>query len=68
MPYTITKEFAFSASHQLEGLPPEHQCARLHGHNYKVVVVLESDNLNGVGFVRDYGELKQVKEYIDTDP
>lgn len=26
----------FDASHRLEGLPAEHQCARLHGHSYRI--------------------------------
>jgi 6-pyruvoyltetrahydropterin/6-carboxytetrahydropterin synthase len=65
MMYTITKRFDFSASHQLEGLPADHQCARLHGHNYIVEVELQSDTLNDAEFVVDYGELKPLKEYID---
>ena len=65
--YRITKEFLFSASHQLGHLPIDHQCARLHGHNYIVVVELASDQLNSDGFVRDYGELKAFKTYIDEN-
>ena len=57
MTYRITKEFHFSASHQLKGLPETHQCARLHGHNYIVKVELSSTTLNDHGFVRDYNEL-----------
>ena len=63
--YRITKEFAFSASHQLTGLPDDHQCARLHGHNYIVVVELSGPDLNQYGFLRDYHELKPLKTYID---
>lgn len=63
--YTITKEFEFSASHWLEGLPEGHSCGRLHGHNYKVTVELQTGELNHVGFVRDYGDLRAVKELID---
>ena len=59
--YRITKEFHFSASHQLSHLPDNHQCARLHGHNYIVIVELASKTLNAEGFVRDYGELKALK-------
>jgi 6-pyruvoyltetrahydropterin/6-carboxytetrahydropterin synthase len=65
--YRITKEFHFSASHQLFGLPDDHQCARLHGHNYIVVVELVSDTLNQHGFVRDYLELAPLKGYIDDE-
>ncbi|PRD44787.1 6-carboxytetrahydropterin synthase QueD [Phyllobacterium phragmitis] len=63
--FRITKEFHFSASHQLSHLPLEHQCARLHGHNYIVVVELSSQTLNEDGFVRDYHDLKPLKDYID---
>lgn len=63
--YRITKEFHFSASHQLTGLPAGHQCARLHGHNYIVEIELSARTLNGDGFVRDYHELAPLKHYID---
>lgn len=63
--YRISKEFHFSASHVLDHLPEGHPCARLHGHNYTVVVELASPGLNGDGFVRDYHELKPLKDLID---
>lgn len=63
--YRITKEFHFSASHQLFGLPEDHQCARLHGHNYIAVIELASETLNAHGFVRDYLDLAPLKGYID---
>lgn len=64
--YTISKEFHFSASHILDGLPNGHPCGRLHGHNYRIIIALQSDALNDVGFVRDFGELKAFKSFIDT--
>lgn len=63
--YAVSKEFAFSASHQLTGLHPDHQCARLHGHNIVVRVTLEAETLDAVGFVLDYGEMAPLKEWID---
>lgn len=63
--YTITKQYAFSASHRLDHLPEGHPCERLHGHNYVVELVLESTDLNADGFVRDYGELAPFKHFID---
>lgn len=64
--YTITKEFHFSAAHRLYGLPEGHQCGREHGHNFIVEVELQSDELNDVGFIVDYGDLAPLKRYIDT--
>ncbi|MFT4224547.1 6-carboxytetrahydropterin synthase QueD [Dysgonomonas sp.] len=65
--YKISKQFSFSASHILEGLPQEHPCSRLHGHNYVVTVHLKAEHLNEVGFVKDYRELDNVKKYIDEE-
>ena len=66
MAYTISKEFEFAASHQLRGLPDEHQCARLHGHNYRVRVEL-TGHLDPTGFVLDYGALAPFKRWIDAN-
>lgn len=65
--FTISKEFHFCASHQLNGLHSDHQCARLHGHNYILVAVLEKPTLNEVGFVRDYGDLVEIKDFVDLN-
>ncbi len=63
--YRITKQFHFSASHQLKGLAEGHPCARLHGHNYIVEIELQAAELNSDGFVRDYHDLADLKTYID---
>jgi 6-pyruvoyltetrahydropterin/6-carboxytetrahydropterin synthase len=62
--YRISKQFQFSASHILEGLPDEHPCSRLHGHNYSVELVLESETLSDVGFIVDYNELKEFDDLL----
>lgn len=65
MSWQISKEWHFSASHQLKGLPDDHQCARLHGHNYILTVRLRSNTLQEPGFVMDYGEMTWAKEWVD---
>jgi len=65
--YQIAKEFHFSASHIIEGLPDGHKCGRLHGHNYKVVLYLASEKLNEIGFVIDFGDLKPFKDFINEE-
>jgi 6-pyruvoyltetrahydropterin/6-carboxytetrahydropterin synthase len=62
--YRISKTFSFDAAHRLDGLPMGHKCGRLHGHTYEVELFLESPKLDSVGFVRDYGELSQFKEWL----
>jgi 6-pyruvoyltetrahydropterin/6-carboxytetrahydropterin synthase len=64
--YTIAKRFSFSASHKIDGLPAEHPCSRLHGHNYEVEVILQSSILDATGFVCDFRELSALRDFIDT--
>lgn len=64
--YTITKEFHFSAAHQLHGLPDDHPCSRLHGHNYVLKVYMQSEVVNAVGFVQDYRDMESIKQFVDN--
>ncbi len=63
--WTISKDFEFSASHQLHGLVEGHKCGRVHGHNYTVRVSLEGDRLDEHGFILDYGELAPFGRWLD---
>lgn len=65
--YRIRKRFRFEAAHQLAGLPDDHPCARMHGHSYRVEVVLESPRLDEIGFVVDFGELRALGRWIDEN-
>lgn len=67
MTYKIDKEYTFSAAHHLYGLPDDHQCARNHGHNYRVVVSLSGETLDDTGFLIDYHDLDPVKSWIDKE-
>lgn len=65
--YRIWKKHRFSASHVLNGMPEGHQCGRLHGHNYLVEIELSDSHLDHNGFVIDFGELKEFKNFIDNE-
>ena len=65
--YTIGKQFSFASAHQLHKLPKGHKCGRLHGHNYTVDVIIQSQALDETGFVIDYGELSFIKDFIDKE-
>lgn len=64
--YTISKEFHFSASHQLMGLHETHPCGRIHGHNYTLKVFLRGNEPNKDGFVQDYNDLKPISDWVDN--
>jgi 6-pyruvoyltetrahydropterin/6-carboxytetrahydropterin synthase len=56
--FTVFKDFTFSAAHQIRG----HQggCERMHGHNYRVRVVVAAERLDALGMVVDFADLKQI--------
>ncbi|MGW0251139.1 6-pyruvoyl trahydropterin synthase family protein [Nocardia goodfellowii] len=60
----ISRTYEFSASHQLDSLPPEHKCSRLHGHNYTVTVEVSGDELDEHGFVTDFANLAPLGQYL----
>lgn len=55
----ICKSFTFDAAHRLDKLPPDHKCHRLHGHTYKVEIVVQGP-LDNLGMVANYDELSAV--------
>jgi len=63
--YRICKQFAFEASHQLQGLPEGHQCGRLHGHSYTVELHFVGGGVTNEGWLFDFGQMKPFKDYVD---
>ena len=73
--FEISKIFEFSAAHSVHSqrLNPEWsgssypKCRRLpgHGHNYRLVVYLTSEELDQSQMVTDFGHLKWLKEFIE---
>lgn len=72
MPFTLTKEFRFEASHVLPSHPG--RCRRLHGHSWLMRVVLRGKDLFSegpqAGMLRDYGDISRVvrplvEDYLD---
>ena len=56
--YTVWKDFSFASAHRL----PKHmgKCYNLHGHNYKLRVVLQGSNLDKADFLIDFGEISKI--------
>lgn len=55
----LRKEFTFAAAHRLPNVPEGHQCGRVHGHNYRVAIVLRGQLHRTYGWVVDFGDIKQ---------
>lgn len=54
--YTIFKDFEFSAGHAIRG--HTRGCQNLHGHNYRVRVHVSARELDRLGMVLDFEDLK----------
>lgn len=63
----IRKLFKFENAHVVRGCSTERCSKSLHGHSYKVEVLLESNYLDNGQMVYDFGLMKQyIKELIDA--
>lgn len=56
----LFKEFKFEAAHRLPGVTPDHKCARLHGHSYRLVVHVSGDVDPKTGMVIDFADISAV--------
>jgi len=56
--YRLKITDSFSASHQLKGY--KGKCESLHGHNFKVELVLEGEKLDKLGLLLDFKILKKI--------
>jgi 6-pyruvoyltetrahydropterin/6-carboxytetrahydropterin synthase len=56
--YELMVEDSFSAAHQLRNY--KGKCETLHGHNWRVQVVVRAEELNEIGLAIDFAEMKQV--------
>jgi 6-pyruvoyltetrahydropterin/6-carboxytetrahydropterin synthase len=63
--HRVSREIHFCYGHRL--LDYAGKCRHLHGHNGVAVITLESDHLDHLGMVMDFGEIKRVMQtWIDT--
>jgi 6-pyruvoyltetrahydropterin/6-carboxytetrahydropterin synthase len=56
MKITATRYHDFSTGHRVYG--HESKCAHLHGHNYRIYLTVEADQLDTVGRVMDFSVIK----------
>ena len=61
---TITRKLEFDSGHRVLG--HEGKCKNLHGHHYVAEITIRAPDLDGIGRVIDFGEVKRlVGSWID---
>ncbi len=56
----VSRDFEFDAAHRVLGHAGA--CAYLHGHRYRLRVVVEAANLTALGMLIDFGDIKRIVE------
>ena len=60
--FEVMIERNFSSAHQLRGY--KGKCENLHGHNYKIEIYARGQELNNIGLLVDFGELKEAADEV----
>jgi len=55
--FEVTVEHSFAAGHSLREY--KGKCENVHGHNYRIQVTVEGEELNRIGLLVDFVELKK---------
>lgn len=64
--YEVSKTFEFDSAHRLMGY--QGKCRTLHGHRYRLEVILACPKLDAVGMAVDFTELKNtVGKWLDEN-
>jgi 6-pyruvoyltetrahydropterin/6-carboxytetrahydropterin synthase len=63
--FVLTVEDSFSSAHQLRGY--RGKCENIHGHNWRVVLSVKGGELNDIGLMVDFHDLKKILKDIISD-
>jgi 6-pyruvoyltetrahydropterin/6-carboxytetrahydropterin synthase len=64
--HTIEYSHWINTSHRLVNHPGK--CCNIHGHNYKITLVMKADHLNALGMVEDFGDIKSTfGKWLDSN-
>ena len=60
--FDLSVEGHFSAAHQVRGYPGD--CASIHGHTYRVKIILKVKKLDDIGMAIDFRKVKKILDQI----
>ena len=56
----LEKDFTFDSAHYLASVDDNHKCGEIHGHTYLVTIGIEAEVDKKMGWLMDFGEVKQI--------
>ncbi|MBF0466202.1 MAG: 6-carboxytetrahydropterin synthase QueD [Nitrospirae bacterium] len=62
--FELSVESTFAAAHQLRGY--KGKCEALHGHNWRVQVVVQADKLNEIDIAVDFHDIKKLTKDVTS--
>lgn len=66
MQISLTKSFTFESAHFLPCFPEGHKCRRMHGHSFKIDVVVAGEVDPAKGYLIDFAEVKAATSPIEN--
>lgn len=60
----IYKEFSFDSAHYLPNVDEGHKCRNMHGHTYRLRVVIKGEPDPHYGWLMDFKELKDIVNVV----
>ncbi|MFO0610636.1 MAG: 6-carboxytetrahydropterin synthase QueD [Polyangiales bacterium] len=63
---TLQRRYTFEASHRLPYVPEGHKCGRVHGHSYRVTVLVRGP-VNSAGMVCDFADVDAIARPVVAD-
>ncbi len=58
----LARRYGFEAAHRLPRVPPDHKCARIHGHSYRIEVEVKGPVDEHLGWYVDYAVIDRAFE------
>ena len=62
----LHRDVTFEAAHHLPHVPPGHKCARLHGHSFRIRLVVRGPVDPHTGWLMDFGDIKAAWAPLDA--
>lgn len=64
MKFELRQQFQIESARFLPHLPPTHPCSQMHGHSFKIILILRGEMNPKIGWLRDYHEISSIAQSV----